>query len=80
LIGRIFHERAWFPKGDGYWTTSFDYQAKAWDIPRRIVVVRKDNRASHRRFTDKHDLKILLLSDEDHKVHEAYGAWGKKKN
>ena len=42
LTGKIFHMRAWFPKGDGYWTTSFDYQAKGWDMPRRMVVVRKD--------------------------------------
>jgi peroxiredoxin Q/BCP len=29
-------------------------------------------------FKKKHDLHIGLLSDETHKVLEAYGAWGKK--
>lgn len=29
-------------------------------------------------FKKKHDLTIGLLSDETHKMLEAYGAWGKK--
>ena len=29
-------------------------------------------------FKKKHDLKVSLLSDETHKMLEAYGAWGKK--
>lgn len=31
-------------------------------------------------FRRKHDLPFLLLSDEDHSMAEAYGAWGTKKN
>lgn len=31
------------------------------------------------RFIDKQDLNFDLLSDEDHKVTEKYGAWGLKK-
>lgn len=42
LVQRIFEERAWFAQDDGYWTSSFDYQAHGWTSPRRIVVVRKD--------------------------------------
>ncbi len=38
-----------------------------------------DSRDSHRRFADTHNLKIRLLSDPDHHVMEAYGAWGEKK-
>lgn len=32
------------------------------------------------KFADKEDLGFPLLSDEDHTVAEAYGAWGEKKN
>ena len=37
-----------------------------------------DAAASHRKFIAKHDLKITLLSDEDHAVMDRYGAWGEK--
>lgn len=37
-----------------------------------------DTPAAHRRFIAKHDLKLRLLSDPDHTVMEAYGAWGEK--
>ena len=30
------------------------------------------------RFREKYDLPFVLLSDPDHKVAEAYGAWGEK--
>lgn len=39
-----------------------------------------DGAASHRRFRDKFSLPFPLLSDEDHAVAEAYGAWALKKN
>ncbi|MGO1535284.1 MAG: thioredoxin-dependent thiol peroxidase [Yaniella sp.] len=32
------------------------------------------------KFTEKEDLNFPVLSDEDHAVAEAYGAWGEKKN
>lgn len=32
----------------------------------------------HLRFIDKHKLKLLLLSDPEHKLLEKYGAWGEK--
>ena len=31
------------------------------------------------KFREKHSLPFILLSDPDHKVAEAYGAWGEKK-
>jgi len=37
-----------------------------------------DDAASHRRFREKFDLGFPLLSDVDHAVAEAYGAWGEK--
>src|SRR5690625_749477 len=32
------------------------------------------------KFTEQEDLNFPMLSDEDHAVAEAYGAWGEKKN
>ena len=44
-----------------------------------VIGVSPDGVASHDRFRDKYDLNFPLLSDPDHVVAEAYGAWGKKK-
>ena len=44
-----------------------------------IIGVSKDSTRSHRRFIEKHGIRVILLSDPEHKVIEAYGAWGKKK-
>ena len=45
-----------------------------------IIGISKDSPKSHAKFIEKHNLRILLLSDEEHKVLESYGAWGLKKN
>ena len=45
-----------------------------------ILGISADSAAAHQRFRAKYDLKIKLLSDPDHAVMEAYGAWGEKKN
>ena len=37
-----------------------------------------DSPEKHRKFIAKHHLGVRLLSDPDHKVMEAYGAWGEK--
>nr|VFJ92619.1 MAG: peroxiredoxin Q/BCP [Candidatus Kentron sp. LFY]VFJ95566.1 MAG: peroxiredoxin Q/BCP [Candidatus Kentron sp. LFY] len=37
-----------------------------------------DGAERHRKFIDKHQLRIRLLSDQDHQVMERYGAWGEK--
>jgi len=39
------------------------------DPPERLV-----------KFREKHNLPFILLSDPDHQVAEAYGAWGEKKS
>lgn len=44
-----------------------------------IIGVGPDSEKSHCKFIDKHKLSIQLLSDRDHKVIEAYGAWRLKK-
>ena len=50
-----------------------DEGAQVWGIS-------PDGASSHRRFRDKFALPFTLLSDEDHAVAGAYGAWGLKKN
>lgn len=45
-----------------------------------VLGVSPDSPASHRGFIEKQQLAITLLSDPDHAVAEAYGAWGLKKN
>lgn len=44
-----------------------------------VFGVSRDSPASHRKFIDKHGLKVKLLSDPDHSLTEAVGAWGMKK-
>jgi len=45
-----------------------------------VVGVSRDTVAKHQKFKDKHALKVILGSDEDGKVTNAYGVWVKKKN
>ena len=45
-----------------------------------VLGVSKDSVASHKKFEEKFSLPFTLLSDPEHKVLEAYGAWGEKKN
>ncbi|NYT02683.1 MAG: peroxiredoxin [Methanosarcinales archaeon] len=44
-----------------------------------VVGVSPDSPASHQRFREKHDLRVILASDPEHQVLESYGAWGLKK-
>ncbi len=44
-----------------------------------VIGISKDSTESHRKFSEKHNLKISLLSDADHKVMDAYGVWALKK-
>jgi len=46
----------------------------------RIVGTSPDGPGKLARFRDEHELPFPLLSDPDHAVAEAYGAWGIKKN
>ena len=45
-----------------------------------LIGISKDSVASHLKFAQKNGLPFLLLSDPDHAVIEAYGAWQEKKN
>jgi peroxiredoxin Q/BCP len=43
-----------------------------------VVGISPQGSASHQKFRAKYGLKFPLLSDPNHKVMEAYGAWGEK--
>ncbi|HZZ99260.1 MAG TPA: thioredoxin-dependent thiol peroxidase [Candidatus Paceibacterota bacterium] len=44
-----------------------------------VLGISVDSIKSHKKFVDKYDLPFTLLADEDKKVVEEYGVWGKKK-
>lgn len=48
------------------------------DLNAIIIGISRDGGTSHQGFIAKHALNFTLLSDEDHKVMEEYGAWGEK--
>jgi peroxiredoxin Q/BCP len=57
----------------------FRDEAAAYKKKKALVVgVSPDSIAAHGKFRDKYELNFLLLSDKDHAVAEAYGAWGDK--
>ena len=45
----------------------------------KILGVSPDSGKAHCKFIDKHNLSITLLSDPEHQLIEAYGAWRLKK-
>ena len=45
-----------------------------------ILGISKDSLKSHRNFTEKHNLKVMLLSDPEKSVMQNYGVWLLKKN
>jgi thioredoxin-dependent peroxiredoxin len=44
----------------------------------RVLGISPDEVAAIEKFAGKYDLGFTLLADSDHKVAEAYGAWGEK--
>ena len=45
-----------------------------------VIGISKDSVSSHVKFAEKYNLPFVLLSDTEHKVIEAFGAWQEKKN
>jgi len=43
-----------------------------------VLGISPDSAASHQKFTDKHELKVQLLSDTEHIVLEKFGIWQEK--
>jgi peroxiredoxin Q/BCP len=44
-----------------------------------VFGVSRDSGKTHCGFAERYGLKVRLLTDPDHAVHAAYGAWGTKK-
>ncbi|MDA8074174.1 MAG: thioredoxin-dependent thiol peroxidase [Actinomycetota bacterium] len=44
----------------------------------KVLGISPDTAAKHVKFREKYGLAFPLLSDPDHRVMEAYGAWGEK--
>ncbi|MBP8858236.1 MAG: thioredoxin-dependent thiol peroxidase [Anaerolineaceae bacterium] len=44
-----------------------------------ILGLSKDSPTSHAKFKTKYQLPFSLLADEEHKVADQYGVWGRKK-
>lgn len=73
-----------YPKDN---TAGCTMQAKAYSALKEefaekgiaVIGVSKDSVASHKRFEEKQELTITLLSDEDRKAIEAYDVWHEKK-
>lgn len=45
-----------------------------------VLGISRDSPAKLTQFRERDGLSFELLSDEDHAVHDAYGAWGEKMN
>ncbi len=56
-----------------------DLLEKFKDFNAEIIGISCDSLKSHEKFINKHNIKIKLLSDPEHKVIEKYGCWQKKK-
>jgi peroxiredoxin Q/BCP len=72
-----------YPKADtpGCTREAIDFSRLRADFQKAgadILGVSADSVAAQDKFRAKHDLKVALLSDETHKMLEAYGVWGKK--
>ena len=60
--------------------TGFTEKKKEFEALNAVILgVSPDSPKSHRNFIQKKELAITLLSDQEHKVLEAYGAWQLKK-
>jgi peroxiredoxin Q/BCP len=73
-----------YPKDNtpGCTIEAIDFTAVKKDLEAKntvILGVSRDSVKSHQNFIAKQELSITLLSDPDHKVIEAYGAWQLKK-
>ncbi|MGB9371578.1 MAG: peroxiredoxin [Halobacteriota archaeon] len=44
-----------------------------------VIGISPDSPVSHQKFAEKHQLRVLLLSDERHEVADKYGVWKLKR-
>lgn len=71
-----------YPKDDtpGCTTEACDFRDLLPGLGAVVLGVSPDDLDSHQQFARNHQLPFPLLSDTDHRVAEAYGAWGEKRN
>ncbi len=74
-----------YPKDDtpGCTTQACDFTQALPDfsaLNATVVGISPDSAKKHRNFIQKHELKILLLSDEEKEVSKLYDVWKLKKN
>jgi peroxiredoxin Q/BCP len=55
-----------------------DAREELRDLGLAVVGISPDQPAKQRKFDDKYGLAFPLLTDSDHRVAAAYGAWGEK--
>lgn len=72
-----------YPKDDtsGCTAEAKDFTCIAGEFKRAkaaLLGISPDSPASHRKFREKYGLDVRLLSDEEHRVAEAYGVWVEK--
>ncbi len=72
-----------YPKDDtpGCTTEACEFTSSIRDfdgLDAAVVGVSPDSPERHRKFIAKHGLKVRLLSDPEHAMMTAYGAWGEK--
>ncbi|NSX55865.1 thioredoxin-dependent thiol peroxidase [Parasulfitobacter algicola] len=72
-----------YPKDDTSGCTkeaiAFTDHLAAFEAQGAVVLgVSKDSVKKHNKFRDKHNLKVILLSDEENDVCERYGTWVEK--
>ena len=73
----------WYPKDDTPGCTMEACEIRDnWQLlsgRAKLFGVSPDSIKSHLKFQQKYALPFPLLSDDEHKVSEAYGVWGQKK-
>jgi len=54
------------------------YQKEFQQLNTVILGISTDSCESHKKFVEKNNLSLILLSDPDHAVSESYGVWAPK--
>jgi thioredoxin-dependent peroxiredoxin len=73
-----------YPKDNtpGCTTEAIDFTDKLAEfqaLNTQVIGISPDSITTHGKFIDKHNLKIILLSDPEHQIAESYGVWQLKK-
>jgi peroxiredoxin Q/BCP len=55
-----------------------DFNHEIENLGAKVIGISKDDVKSHNKFKDKQKLNFTLLSDPEHKLHEAFGVWAEK--